>query len=274
MLRAPPSTLRSVSDAARDDLESLHRRWAHDGDPAAREALVERYQALVRSLSSRYNVVSDSADDLIQVGNVGLLHALDRFDPDRGCAFRSFAVPTILGELRRHFRNTGWAVHVPRSLQERFMLVERVSQELAGKLGRLPTPSDIADRLGLTTEEVVDAASARNGYNTISLDHPVGHGDDDDGEDRILLDTLARDEPGYELVAYRAALEGTIRALPARERQMLSLRFTQDLTQAEIADRLGISQMQVSRLLRRSLNRLRAVAEAEGRGRDDARFGS
>jgi len=274
MLRAPPSTLRSVSDAARDDLESLHRRWAHDGDPAAREALVERYQALVRSLSSRYNAVSDSADDLIQVGNVGLLHALDRFDPDRGCAFRSFAVPTILGELRRHFRNTGWAVHVPRSLQERFMLVERVSQELAGKLGRLPTPSDIADRLGLTTEEVVDAASARNGYNTISLDHPVGHSDDDDGEDRILLDTLARDEPGYELVAYRAALEGTIRALPARERQMLSLRFTQDLTQAEIADRLGISQMQVSRLLRRSLNRLRAVAEAEGRGRDDARFGS
>jgi RNA polymerase sigma-B factor len=258
------ATVKSVADAARTDVKALHRRWARDHDPAAREALVERYQGLARSLATRYAPGSETIDDLVQVANIGLLGALDRFDPERGLAFRSFAVPTILGELRRHFRNTRWDVHMPRGIQERFMLVQRASEQLTGILGRLPTPADLADRLELTTEQIVEALSARDGFDALSLDQPPG--DDDDDEQRALVDTIGEVEPRYDLVAYRNALLGTMRALPEREREILRLRFSLDLTEAEIADRVGLSQMQVSRLLRRSLDRLRTVAAASENG--------
>jgi RNA polymerase sigma-B factor len=158
---------------------------------------------------------------------------------------------------------------MPRGLQERFLLVERAGQELTARLCRAAQPAEIADKLHLTTEEVVEALTVRNGYDTLSLDGPDTKGDGEDREERALLDTLGHDEPRYELVVYRQALDGTMRALPERERELLRLRFTEDLTQAEIAERVGVSQMQVSRLLRRSVERLRAVAEANGEAMAD-----
>src|SRR3954447_25183490 len=260
LLEEAPATVTAVQNATRDDTKDLHRRYAETRDSAAREALVQRYQGLVRRLAAHYNSGSEGFDDLVQVGKVGLLNALERFEPERGLAFRSFAVPTILGELRRHFRDTRWAVHMPRGLQERFMLVERAGTKLTGRLGRAPSPAEIAAELGLSEEAVVEAVAVRTGYDALSLDRPQANGAGDD--ELELLDTLGHDEPRYELVAYRDTFAGTMRALPARDREMLRLRFAEDLTQTEIAARLGVSQMQVSRLLRRSLDRLRTVAEA------------
>jgi RNA polymerase sigma-B factor len=256
----PPALLAEVEDRTREDSKTLHRRYATTRDPAAREALIERYQGLVRRLASQYHSGADGFDDLIQVGNVGLLNALERFEPERGLAFRSFAVPTILGELRRYFRDTRWAIHMPRGLQERFLLVERAADQLTGTLSRTPTARDIAAKLSLAEEDVTEAFAVRHGYDALSLDRPQKAADGD--EDLSLLDTLGEDEHRYELVAYRESVAGTLRALPQRERDILRLRFADDLTQTEIADRLGVSQMQVSRLLRRSLDRLRVVAEA------------
>ena len=252
--------LAEVEDRTRDDTHDLHRKLSETGDPAAREALVERYQGLVRRLAARYHSGNEGFDDLVQVANVGLLNALARFEPERGLAFRSFAVPTILGELRRYFRDTRWAVHMPRGLQERFMLVERTADQLSGTLSRPPTAADIARKLELSEEEVTEAFAVRHGYDALSLDRPTGDADGD--EDLSLLDTLGEEEGRYELVAYRESVAGTMRALPRREQEILRLRFVEDLTQTEIAECLGVSQMQVSRLLRRSLDRLRVVAEA------------
>src|SRR4051794_27100564 len=254
LLEETPATVSAVEEAGRDGTKELHRRYAQTRDPAAREALVHRYQSLVRRLAAHYNSGSEGVDDLVQVGNAGLLNALGRFEPERGLAFRSFAVPRILGELRRHFRDTRWAVHMPRGLQERFLLVERAVDELSSRLGRSPRPADIAERLGLTEEEVLEALNVRDGFDALSLDRPQQDRSGD--EDHTLLDRLGADEPRYDLVDYGQAVAGTIRALPEREREILRLRFTEDLTQSDIADRLGISQMQVSRLLRRSLERL------------------
>src|SRR3954451_18448537 len=181
-----------------DDTEALHARWGFARDPRARDALVERYQGLVRQLASRYKASAEDFDDLIQVGNVGLLNALERFDADRGIPFRAFAIPTILGELRRYFRDTRWAVHMPRGLQERFLLVERAQGELSGRLGRSPRPADVAARLGLSEEEVLEAYAVREGYDALSLDRPQGTTDEDDNPS--LLDTLGADESRYELV--------------------------------------------------------------------------
>src|SRR3954464_8881698 len=172
LLEEAPATVTAVQNATRDDTKELHRRYAEPRDSAAREALVQRYQSLVRRLAAHYNSGSEGFDDLVQVGNVGLLNALERFEPERGLAFRSFAVPTILGELRRHFRDTRWAVHMPRGLQERFLLVERAVDELSGRLGRPPRPRDIAERLDISEEAVLEAYSVRNGYDALSLDRP------------------------------------------------------------------------------------------------------
>src|SRR3954452_12481924 len=170
-----------------DDTEALHARWGFERDPRARDALVERYQGLVRQLASRYKASAEDFDDLIQVGNVGLLNALERFDADRGIPFRAFAIPTILGELRRYFRDTRWAVHMPRGLQERFLLVERAADELSGMLERAPTATDIARKLELTEEQVAEAIAVRHGYDALSLDRPQADADGD--EDLTLLDT-------------------------------------------------------------------------------------
>jgi RNA polymerase sigma-B factor len=241
---------------AREDRRLLERYHRH-GDIAAREALVERFLPLARQLARRYQRGSEPLDDLIQVASLGLLKAIDRFEPDRPTAFSSFAVPTILGELKRHFRDRGWSVRVPRDLQEMSVRVERVTETLARGLGRAPTPAEIAADIGTTTERVLEAREAAGAYRAVSLDRP--RDDDDDGEG--IADAFGVEDPGFGLAEAAATVESLMAVLSDREREVLRLRFAEDLTQSEIGARVGVSQMHVSRLIRQAVARLRAAAE-------------
>jgi RNA polymerase sigma-B factor len=234
-------------------------RYHEEGDASAREELVERFLPLARQLARRYQRQNEPLDDLMQVASMGLVKAIDRFDPARGTAFSTYAVPTILGELKRYFRDSGWAVHVPRGMQERVMKLDQASQELHRKLGRSPSASELADELGLTSEEVLEAMEAASAYDAISLEEQRGS-ESRDSQEPTYADSLGTEEERYELVEYGASIAPTMKALSERERLILHLRFVEDLTQSEIADRIGVSQMHVSRLIRRALARLRAVA--------------
>ncbi|HEX8744079.1 MAG TPA: SigB/SigF/SigG family RNA polymerase sigma factor [Thermoleophilaceae bacterium] len=238
---------------------ALLMRYRRQGDDVAREELVERFLPLARQLARRYARPNEPIDDLFQVASMGLLKAIDRFDPERGNAFSTFAVPTIVGELKRYFRDTGWAVHVPRPIQERIGQVNRAINDLSRDIGRSPTPHELADRLGCSAEDVLEALEAAKAFDAISLDMPRG-GSEDEGS--AYADTVGEHDERFEMVEYHAVIEPTMAALPERDRLILRLRFERDLTQSEIADRLGISQMHVSRIIRRSLDRLRTVAEA------------
>ena len=213
-----------------------------------------------KGLALRYRGASESVDDLIQVANLGLVNAVDRFDPERGLRFSSFAVPTILGELRRHFRDTGWAVRVPRAVQENVAKVRQAQSKLAVKLGRSPTPAELAEATHLDHEAVLESLEAADAFQAASLDAPARTAETDDPA--ALLASVPVHDQRFELVEYASVVRGTMAALPERDREAIRLRFGQDLTQDEIAAQLGISQMQVSRLLRRALERLRTVAEA------------
>jgi len=240
--------------------ERLLRRYHRDGDLAARDELIERFLPLARQLASRYKHAGEPYEDLVQVACVGLLKAVDRYEPERGRGFVKYAVPTMLGELKRHFRDKGWSVHVPRATQELVLKVSEAMGALPAKLGRAPRPRDVADAVGVPVEEVLEAMEAATAYEATSLDAPrPGDGDDDAWS---WGDSISSDEHGYELVEIGETLRGTLEALPERERVILKLRFEQDMTQAEIAERVGVSQMHVSRLLRRSLDRLAAAGEA------------
>ena len=238
------------------DERSLLDRYRRDGDLAARDAVVLRFLPLARQLASRYRGTGESHEDLVQIACVGLLKAVDRFEPDRGHAFPKYAVPTILGELRRHFRDRGWAVHVPRSTQELVLKVSDALEALPVRLGRSPTPRDVARYVGAPVEEVLQAMEAATAYEATSLDAPRP-AETDDGP--TWGDAVWCEEPGYERVELEEALRGGLAALSERERLILRLRFDEDMTQNEIAERIGVSQMHVSRLLRRSLDRLSAV---------------
>jgi RNA polymerase sigma-B factor len=235
--------------------ERLLRRY-RDGDMAAREELVRMLLPLAQRLAGRYRHTSESQEDLEQVAYLGLIKAIDRFDPDLGPLVR-YAVPTILGELKRHFRDRSWGMHVSRSLQERFLKVGDAVDQLTTKLGRSPTPRDIAHATGFTLEEVLEALDVSSAYSPAPLDAPRG-GEEDEGG--TLADTLGGEDGRFELVELGATLEPALRALPERDRAIIHMRFAEDLTQSEIAERIGISQMHVSRLLRRSLERLSAAA--------------
>jgi RNA polymerase sigma-B factor len=213
---------------------------------------------LTRRLAGRYRHTGESLDDLEQVASLGLIKAIDRYDPDLG-SFARYAVPNIMGELKRHFRDKGWGIRVPRSLQERFLQVNDAIGQLSGELGRSPTPKDVAEHTGLALEEVLEALEATAAYTPRALDAPAS-GDDDSAH--TLGDSLGAEDPGYGLVELTEAVSPAFRALPAREQAILKLRFIDDLTQGEIAEQIGISQMHVSRLLRRSLDRLAAAAQA------------
>jgi len=239
----------------------LLERYHRDRDLDAREELVLRFLPLARQLASRYRGAGESHEDLVQVACLGLLKAVDRYEPGRGSPFTKYAVPTMLGELKRHFRDKGWAVHVPRATQELVLKVSDAMGALPARLGRPATPRDVAVAIGAPVEQVLEAMEAARAYDASSLDAPRSAGDEDDGA-WTLGDAVATAEPGYELVEISETLRGTVRALPDRERLILKLRFEQDLTQAEIAERVGVSQMHVSRLLRRSLDRLAAVGAA------------
>ena len=243
----------SEHDAA--DERRLHVR-ARQGDAAAKEELIERLMPLAKRLASRYRAGADSQEDLRQVAYIGLLKAIDRYEPDAG-PFMRFAVPTILGELKRHFRQTRWSVHVPRSLQERVLDVNGAIEALSGTLGRAPTPADIAEFTGLDLEQVLEAMDVTTANNPVALDAPFGG---EDGSDVTLAETVGDSDAGYELVELGEAVAPAVRSLPPRERCILHLRFVEDLTQVEIAERIGISQMHVSRLLRRALDSLQEAA--------------
>jgi RNA polymerase sigma-B factor len=211
---------------------------------------------LARRLAHRYRNSGQSEDDLEQVAYLGLVKAVDRYDPSRGPIVR-FAVPTILGELRRHFRDKGWGTHVPRSVQENLLRVTTAFDELATQLGRTPAVRDVAEATGIPLEDVLHALEAARAYSPASLDAPTNS---DPSEARVLGDTLGATDQHFGFVEVGASIEPAFRQLPKRERQIVELRFFEDLTQSEIAGRMGISQMHVSRLLRRALDDLHAAA--------------
>jgi RNA polymerase sigma-B factor len=242
------------------DEHELLRRWHKEGDEEARRILIERMMPLVRSLARRYANRGEPLDDLEQVGCVGLIKAVDRFDVDRELRFSTFAVPTILGEIKRHFRDRAWSVRVSRGLQELSARVGREVDRLSTRLGRSPTIQDLARATGATTEQVLEALLGAQAYSTVPLDEPLG-------EDGDPVDRLGADDPAFAVAEERMELSAGLRALTERERRIVLLRFFAGLTQREIAERVGISQMHVSRLLRRSLERMGETLATDPAGR-------
>jgi RNA polymerase sigma-B factor len=245
--------------AARELERDLLVRYHRDGNLAARDELVERCMPLASELARRYIYTDEPFDDLLQVASLALIKAIDRFDPDRGSKFASFAAPTILGELKRHFRDKGWSLHVPRELQERTLAVGRATEGLSKELGRSPKVREVAEHLRCSVEQVLEAHEAAASYEAASLDAPIAR---DDDESAALVDTLGGEDNGYELVEDRDEIASAWQTLPEMERSVLELRFVHDLNQREIGERIGFSQMHVSRLLRRALSRLEPEAAA------------
>jgi RNA polymerase sigma-B factor len=231
---------------------------ARAGDAQARERLAERYLPLARRLARRYQRSEEPLDDLEQVASLGLLKAIDRFDASREVAFSSFAVPTILGEIKRHFRDRTWSVRVPRDLQELALRVDRTVAALSLDKHRAPTVAELAEALHTTEEQVLEALRAGGAYHAGSLDAPRPGLADVEGSGESLADTLGVREAGFERAEQRATLAPLLAHVSYRERLVLTLRFGEDMTQAEIGERIGVSQMQVSRLIRQALTRLRA----------------
>ncbi len=260
-LRVGPAHCRSTTRIPEESLPPLFARWQRERDARARELLVANYMPLARGLARRYLGTQEPIDDLIQVAYLGLIKAIDRFDPARGNRFAAYAVPTILGELRRHFRDTAWAVHVPRSGQERVMEVERAGETLTSKLGRAPTVGEIAQLIERDHEEVLDALQVARARGSVSLDSPRPGGSDDDLEPRA--ETIGADDDGYALVDDSDAVEQALATLSPRERRIVRLRFQREMTQSQIAAEVGLSQMQISRVLRHALESMRAVVDGE-----------
>jgi RNA polymerase sigma-B factor len=233
----------------------LLSRYHVDRDLEARRILIERMMPLVRTLARRYVNRGESLEDLIQVGSVGLIKAVDRFDVSRDLRFSTFAVPTILGEIKRHFRDRAWSVRVSRGIQELNAKIGREADRLSTHLGRSPTIEELATATESTAEAVLEAMQGAQAYSTVSLDEPLG----EDGE---TVERFGAEDPGFAQAEHRVELARGLDALPPRERSILLLRFFEGLTQREIADRVGISQMHVSRLLRRSIERMRLQLEA------------
>ncbi|MFE2015733.1 RNA polymerase sigma factor SigF [Streptomyces sp. NPDC059491] len=221
-----------------------------------RNTLIEMNMTLVRYVAGRFRARADEMDDIVQVGMIGLIKAIDRFDLSREVEFTTFAVPYIQGEIKRFFRDTTWAVHVPRRLQEARVELAKATDELSSKLGRAPKVAELAPHMDLSEREVVEAQLAANGYNSTSLDATIGGGDGED-DDAALADLIGEEDPALELFEDFHTLAPLVEALEERDRLLLHLRFVEELTQAQIGERLGVSQMHVSRLLARSLKRLR-----------------
>jgi RNA polymerase sigma-B factor len=231
---------------------------ARRGDERSREELVKRFMPLARSLALRYQRSGEPLDDLLQVASLGLVKAIDRFDPEREIAFSSYAVPTILGEIKRYFRDRTWAVRVPRGLQELSMRIDRVVAGLSEELHRSPSVAEIAQALRATEEEVLEALQAGGAYRAVSFEAPAGAS----GEDAATLaDSVGVTEDGFDRAEERATLDALLDAVSDREREVLRMRFEEDMTQAEIGAAIGVSQMQISRIIRQALQRLREAAD-------------
>ena len=247
-----PPLERDVSrpPASQPSVEALFAELRASNSPAVRAALIERHLALARSLAARYRYTPQPFEDLVQVASLALVKAVDGFDPDRGAPFATYAVPTILGELKRHMRDASWAVHVPRALKERVLAVERAERALAPRLAASPTVAELAAASGMSSEEVLEALAARGAHDAVPLD-PVPGAGERPAPPATVDDALAS-------VPDRLAISEAIAGLEAREQAILRLRFIDGLTQSEIGSRVGLSQMQVSRVLRTTLDELRA----------------
>ena len=241
--------------AHHSDIE-LMEAYCRDGDPRCRDEVVRRHQGLVRSIARRYQGRGLAYEDIVQTGYIGLIQAVDRYDPSRGVPLRAYAARTIEGEIMHMFRDQGWAVRVPRSLQELSRRMATTHERLSHELGRAPSLEELADATGESPETVAEGLAAYRAYIAQTLDRPLRR-DGGSGEDRPRLDpALVCEEPGFEMLADDDLLWRAMRTLPPRERQIVALRVYHELTQSEIADRIGISQMHVSRLLRRSMEAL------------------
>jgi len=238
------------------DILELFRRLGQD--PSARDRLAVSFQPLVEYLARRFAGRGEALEDLVQVANIGLLNAIDRFDPDREVQFSTYATATIVGELKRHFRDKAWAVRVPRHLQETTVHLNQALPDLTQELGRSPTIAEIAQRLQVEEDDVVGAMDAIQAYSTASLDAPTG------SSGLTHADTFGEDDPSLELLEGWATIAPAVRELSDRDRKVLYLRFFRDMTQSEIAEEIGISQMHVSRILNRTLERLRETTQGAG----------
>ena len=232
----------------------LLRRYHEQGDLQAREQLIEQYMSLVRSLARGYSYRGEQFDDLVQIGSIGLIKAIDRFDLSRSVELTTYATPNIIGEIKRHFRDRGWAVRVPRGLQELNVKLSKLVEQLTVQLGRSPTIPELAKAAGVEEEEVLEALESGRAYTALSLSQGGGQ---EDGEELDPLETLGEIEHEYEVSENRAVLAPGFRVLDERERAILHLRFFEGLTQSQIAQQVGISQMHVSRLIRRALEKIR-----------------
>ncbi len=232
------------------------------GDEKARDALVERYMPLVRSLAGRYSGRGEPHEDLVQVGAIGLLLSIERFDTSRDVQFTTYAVPTIVGEIQRHFRDRSWALHVPRRMKELSTKLNRVIEAETAQRGRAPTVSELAKITGAEEDEVIEALQTWEAYSTLSLSQPLGN----EGREETMQDVIGADDDGFAEVEDSVVVEAGLEALDERERLIVELRFFEGLTQSEIAARVGISQMHVSRLLRKALHVMHGRLEDSMRG--------
>jgi RNA polymerase sigma-B factor len=258
--RTPP-----YSPWRRGEEQRLLEEYAHARDPAVLEELVERFLPLARRLASRFRGGTEPFEDLVQVASVGLLNAITRFDPSRGFAFTSFATPTILGELKRHFRDRSWSVCVDRGAKDRAIVVERAIEQLTQREGRSPSVSEIAKWTELSAEKVIEAIEVGQAHRPHSLDKPVAP----DADAVALLDCLGEYDTFYDVVEYAEAIARALDEFSPRDRLVLHLRFVEDMTQTEIAERIGVSQMHVFRILRSLLQRLRDQVQDRS---EDAKF--
>ena len=238
----------------------LLRRYHEEGDLQAREQLIEQYMSLVRSLARRYSYRGEQLDDLVQIGSIGLIKAIDRFDLDRGVELTTYATPNIIGEIKRHFRDRGWAVRVPRGLQELNVQLSKIVEQLTVEHSRSPTIPELAEAAGVEEEEVLEALESGRAYSSLSLSSSGGT---EDGEEIDPLESLGEIEHEYEVSEDRAVLAPGFKVLDERERAILHLRFFEGLTQSQIAQQVGISQMHVSRLIRRALEKIRDEIAAD-----------
>ena len=247
-----PTTVAPVTELA--DEKELLRRFARERSPELRDELVVRFMPLARRLAARYSGRAEPFEDLLQIALLGLVHSVDRYDPERGTAFSTFAVPTILGELRRHFRDRTWAIHMPRGLQETILEVEKAMEELPTRIGRAATVADVAERVGISEEKVLEALNAsQTRYSRSFEDSPLT----DDGESIPLSDRIGELDGRLATIDDGVEVQDAVDHLSDREREVLRLRFVEDLTQREIAAKVGVSQMQISRILRATIDRLR-----------------
>ncbi len=239
----------------------LFRRYKEEGDMDAREQLVMSHLNLVRFLANKFKNRGEPLDDLIQVGYLGLLKAIDRFDPGRGLEFTTYATPTILGEIKRHFRDKGWSVRVPRRLQELSAKVNQATDALTMQLQRSPTVNEIADYLDATVDEVLEAMESSSAYSSVPLE---GTGNTESDDAPSVIDRYATEDNDLAFTDDRLIIEEALQGFSPREREVIELRFLKGMTQIEIAEKLGISQVQVSRLLRRTLKKIQNKIDPEG----------